>query len=163
MYKICILAKVWWGKSGAESDSKLVLTLVLRDSHAVPPLLEAFSLDFQMAPVSGSLVNLKCALLKLTSSWWAFLSALIFCPQKVFSQNLRLASRVLKSHHQHRVTRASQLGYSYCLSIGSVALHLQLTCNKKEKQFKINTAFSFHTNSNSGVEKLSKMLLVAFI
>lgn len=118
MYKMCILAKVWWGKSGVESDSKPVLTLLLRDPHAVPPLLAAFGLDSQMAPTSGSLVNLKCALFKLTLSQWAFLLALILCQQNVFSPNLQLVSRVLRSHHQH-----SYMSYSYCLSVGSVALH----------------------------------------
>lgn len=95
MWKICILAKVWWGNLGLRI---MVLTLVMRDSHAVPPLPAAFGLYFLRAPRSGYLVRLKSALLQLPLSWCASLLASILCPQTICSQNLQLSSRVLRSH-----------------------------------------------------------------
>ena len=87
VWKICILAKVWGGESGAADGGA---HLSDEGSSCSSSIAAAFGLYFHMAPRSGHLVRVKCALLRLGLPWWASLLASVLCPQTVCSQNLQL-------------------------------------------------------------------------
>lgn len=170
MWKICILAKVWWGESGAEDDGAHLSDEGLSCSSSITcSFWFVFSYGSKVWPpceIKMCFASTDSVLMGIPSSINIVPTNNLQSKLTAFIQSTR-KSPLDQSYTSITVRLLLLLEYRFCCTvsciIGEGFNYLYIISDKNDKSIKMNAVFSFNANLNSGVGKLSKRLLVAFI